>query len=216
VGNWYRVTKRINGRLYASSDSRTTGFGPGNGVTSPSAATISASAPHTPEDAIWHLNPVHNPDGIDLRRYEKQRQQEIWDNEAVKYGPVKARLKRQEAQVRAAKRKTTGIQAENPFLAQALKTNKSTAPKRSLPPEKHSSEDELPPPMEPRASITRTLEQSRPTDQTYPPKSTSFSVSEKDCKKHDMTYSPDADPSRGRHAGYCRHCGMNMSYDSSD
>ena len=74
-----------------------------------------------PEDAIHQLTPfTARLSGKDRRDYEKELQRESWENEAVKYGSVKKRLARQEAKIRAAKRKTRGIKALNPFIALGL------------------------------------------------------------------------------------------------
>jgi hypothetical protein len=77
----------------------------------------------TPEAAIWRLNPYHNPDGVDLRQYRKMKDQERREDERIQYGPLKSRLKRQRQNFLAAKRKTRGTKALNPFIAQAI-TNK--------------------------------------------------------------------------------------------
>jgi hypothetical protein len=140
MGNWYRVTKRINGRLYdywqrtyrvvKSVKTENKYIGPAGSAAVHSAGTRAAcitpptcsiSAPTTPEDAIWQLNPVHNPDGVDLRQYKKFIEQERREDEHIQYGNLKDRIARQEAAVRKAKRKAKGIKAANPFLAQLLK-----------------------------------------------------------------------------------------------
>jgi len=139
----YRVTKKINGRFYdywqrtyrvgrtvktenkyigpASFSSRCSPVGSSlNSTRAALSPEISLDAPRTPEDAIWSLNPYHNPDNVDLRQYKKSIDKERREDERIQYGPLRARLKRQRQKFLEAKRKTRGIKALNPFIAQAL------------------------------------------------------------------------------------------------
>jgi hypothetical protein len=134
MGNWYKVTKRINGRLYdywqrtERHGKSTKTFNKYIGRSgSGSAATITAASsdtaafkPDRPEDAIWKLNPVHNPDGVDLRQYKRAMEAERREDERIQYGSLAARKGRQKQAVRDAKRKTRATKAVNPFLAQGI------------------------------------------------------------------------------------------------
>lgn len=81
--------------------------------------------PRTSEEAADFLRPSHaSMTGKDARDYAKQNQREIHDNESVQYGSVKQRKASQDAKVRAAKRKSRGTGAANPFLGQAIKKKK--------------------------------------------------------------------------------------------
>ena len=131
MGTWYKVTKRINGRLY---DYWQRTYRVGKQVKTEnkyigradfSDASIAMGPQQTvPEDAMYQLNPMHNPDGVDLRQYRKVVEQERRENERLRYGNLKDRIARQESAVRKAKRKAKGIKAANPFLAQLLKSDK--------------------------------------------------------------------------------------------
>jgi hypothetical protein len=85
-----------------------------------------AAAPTTTNaisnDALYKLTPlrVRDPTGISAKIADAIRR----EDERIQYGPLKARLKRQRQKFLAAKRKTRGIKALNPFLAQALLSTK--------------------------------------------------------------------------------------------
>ncbi len=158
MGNWYRVTKRINGHLYdywqrtyrvgesvktenryigpvraqlnAPADRNVTAV---SAIPSPatscnsgipfarSSAAVSATAPHTPEEAVYQITPsTAHLTGKDRRDYEKHYEKIRREDERIQYGNLEARVARQEAAVRAAKRKTRGIKAINPFVAKLL------------------------------------------------------------------------------------------------
>lgn len=132
MGNWYKVTKKISGRFYdywqrtyragksvktenkyiglsgkmppsaGSSNGMTTGFGPGNAGSSPVPATEASTA-----------DTAFKPVTLDaIERIEDER---------IQYGPRAARIRKQKAALRVAKRNTTGIKKLNPFIAQAIK-----------------------------------------------------------------------------------------------
>jgi len=84
----------------------------------PQLDTRSSDRPLTPEGALEFITPFTQ--GIDPY-YLRQRDKERREDERIQYGPMKARLKRQLAKIRAAKRKSRGIKALNPFLALAIK-----------------------------------------------------------------------------------------------
>jgi hypothetical protein len=56
-----------------------------------------------------------------LKKIEDRERREY---ERDRYGPLKLRIKRQDAKVRAAKRKVKGIKHINPFMAKMLVKNK--------------------------------------------------------------------------------------------
>jgi hypothetical protein len=86
---------------------------------------ISAMAPRTPEEAIYQLTPsTTHLSGRDKRDYERERKKRRMEDERIQYGLLKARLKRQREKFLSAKRKTRGIKALNPFIAQALRSRK--------------------------------------------------------------------------------------------
>jgi hypothetical protein len=84
----------------------------------PQLDTRSCDRPLTPEGALEFITPFTQ--GIDPY-YVRQRDKERRDDERIQYGPMKARLKRQLARIRAAKNNTKGIKALNPFLALGMK-----------------------------------------------------------------------------------------------
>ena len=86
---------------------------------------LASPRPSTPEDAMWQLNPVHNPDGVDLRQYKKVKDEERREDEQTRYGNLKDRIVRQKAAVRRVKRKTKDIKSVNAFVAQVLLKPKS-------------------------------------------------------------------------------------------
>jgi hypothetical protein len=74
------------------------------------------------EEAIYKLVPsTAQLNGKDKRDYEKYYEQIRRADEQIQYGNRADRIARQQAAVRAAKRKTKGIKALNLFLAQAIK-----------------------------------------------------------------------------------------------
>jgi hypothetical protein len=75
----------------------------------------------TPEDAMYHFDPLHNPDGVNLRQYKKFVEKERRENERLRYGNLKDRIARHEAAVKKAKRKSSGTGAENPFIGKILR-----------------------------------------------------------------------------------------------
>jgi hypothetical protein len=81
----------------------------------------SPTAPETPEDAMYQLNPTHNPDGVDLRNYKKWKARERAEDERIQYGNLKDRVARQKKELRTAKRKAKGLKIANPFLAALFK-----------------------------------------------------------------------------------------------
>jgi hypothetical protein len=84
----------------------------------PQLDTRSSDRPLTPEAALEFITPFSQ--GIDPY-YVRQRDKVRREDERIQYGPAKARLKRQLAKIRAAKRKTKGTKALNPFLALGIK-----------------------------------------------------------------------------------------------
>jgi hypothetical protein len=132
VGSWYRVTKKINGRLYdywqrtkrvgKSVKTENKYIGPAACAPSIAPSTYSITAAVIPEEAIYKLVPsTAQLNGKDKRDYEKYYEQIRREDEQIQYGNRADRIARQKAAVRSAKRKTKGIKASNPFLAQAIK-----------------------------------------------------------------------------------------------
>ncbi len=107
MGNWYRVTKKINGRLYdywqrtyrvgksVKTENRYIGPSrtPAPAVT---LSTYSSTAPPTPEQAITQLNTYAGLSDFlvhDMRKWADKIRRE---DELIQYGKRKARIKRQE------------------------------------------------------------------------------------------------------------------------
>ncbi|MCP3475068.1 hypothetical protein NLM33_32620 [Bradyrhizobium sp. CCGUVB1N3] len=161
MGSWYKVTKRINGRLYdywqrtfrvgKSVKTENRYIGPaGSGIRellqskgydgivysntivgsgdsyivfSNAQITRSPAVPVIPEEAIRQLTPnTAHLTGEDKRAYEKHEETLRREDERIQYGPRAARIRKQEAAVRNAKRATRGIKSVNPFLAKAIKS----------------------------------------------------------------------------------------------
>jgi hypothetical protein len=76
---------------------------------------VSITAPYIPEEATAFITPTTDPLATKLRTQERA------EDERIQYGNIKDRIARQKAAVRKAKRETKGINALNPFLAQAIK-----------------------------------------------------------------------------------------------
>jgi hypothetical protein len=105
--SWYRVTKKIRGRLYdywqrsirVGKQVKTE-----NRYIGPTSAVIAAGSttPDTP---------------VEFATLSKSERRE---DERVQYGPLKARIARQKAAVRKAKRSSRRTGAANPFLGQAI------------------------------------------------------------------------------------------------
>ena len=149
---WYKVTKRINGRFYdywqrtyrvgKSVKTENKYIGPaGSGSPSSSGTTCTAtkvetlpqktSQPPPPaaaqraqESVMSHFDPYAGFSKEFRKLVKKADDQERREYEHDRYGPLKERIKRQEAAVRKAKRKTRGIKALNPFLALGIKPPK--------------------------------------------------------------------------------------------
>ena len=149
---WYKVTKRINGRLYdywqrtyrvgKSVKTENKYIGPaGSGSRSSSGTThtatkfetvpLTTSQPPPPAAAqLAHENVMSHFDRYagfskEFRQLlKKADDKERREYEHDRYGPLKERIKRQQAAVRKAKRQTTGIKALNPFLALGIKPPK--------------------------------------------------------------------------------------------
>lgn len=111
MGSWYKVIKTINGRAYDYWQ-RTTRVGKSvkteNKYIGPSSKALNL-APNF--DRLDHAIARAQHDVADKQRRE---------DELIQYGPLAERIARQKAALRAVKRKTKGIKANNPFLAQAL------------------------------------------------------------------------------------------------
>jgi hypothetical protein len=85
----------------------------------------SPTTPRLVEEAIQFLTPsTANLTPEDKRRYEKHDQALRREDEHIQYGPRAARIRKQEAAVRKAKRETKGIKSLNPFMARMLKKKK--------------------------------------------------------------------------------------------
>jgi hypothetical protein len=133
MGNWYKVTKRINGRLY---DYWQRTFSVGKSVktenryigpVSHAAPIVSAVTDQYERTVAEHREylgkaafvappqpdePIFTP--VTLSAAERR------EDERIQYGSRAARIRKQKAAVRKVKRKTKGIKSANPFLAQAL------------------------------------------------------------------------------------------------
>ena len=142
MSSWYRVTKRINGRLYdywqrtyrvgKSVKTENKYIGPASGHAL-SVATYSPTAPTTPEDVTGqYFTPeaAHNGQRGNIRKLNAEkkailRNENYFDTDA--FDRVQDELdyanaaKKNQERIREAKRKTKGIKALNPFLAQAIK-----------------------------------------------------------------------------------------------
>jgi hypothetical protein len=126
---WYKVVKTINGGRYLywqrtyrvgkSVKTENRYIGPATARPPPTIAspTYSASAPDTPERVVSRIRPFYSGDKVLERFAERQRR----EDEAIQYGPLKHRLKRMQAKIRAAKRNAKGNKYLNPFLGQAIK-----------------------------------------------------------------------------------------------
>jgi len=122
----YKVMKTINGRRCdywqrtwregRSVKTHSVYIGPAAGP-SVGPSTYSASAPRTPEDSRNHFERLSD-DFAYLKKYEHAQRRE---DERIQYGPRAARIRRQEAAVRKAKRETADIKKLNPFIARMLK-----------------------------------------------------------------------------------------------
>jgi hypothetical protein len=133
MGNWYKVKKRINGRLYyywqrtqrvgGSVKTENKYIGPASG-SALAASVYSATAPETPERVLPRIAPFGNPQTESQHVMAKIMERERREDEHIQYGPLKARIERQKQAVRDVKRKTRGIKAVNPFLAQGIKRYK--------------------------------------------------------------------------------------------
>jgi hypothetical protein len=142
VGDWYRVTKKIHGRLYhywqrttrvgKSVKTENKYIGPAEGRPALGPSTFSASAPMLPEDVMGQYFSPKTSDNrksgniAKLNREKKRilRNEEFFDEGAFNH--IQDQLdyaysvKRTTQKIREAKRKTKGIKSANPFLAQAL------------------------------------------------------------------------------------------------
>jgi len=126
---FYRVTKRINGRLYdywqrskrvgKSVKTENVYIGPSQSSVSAMGPSSSTTAPITPEAAIDNFRRLSD-DLTYLKRFEEKQRRE---DERIQYGPLAARIRKQRAAVQAAKRATKGIKSVNPFAAKILKTD---------------------------------------------------------------------------------------------
>ena len=136
MGNWYRVTKKIHGRFYdywqrtyrVGKSVRTENryIGPSSTymprTVAPQVEISSPTRPYTPEEAIAFITPfTAQLRGKDRRDYERERAKQRAEDERIQYGPMKVRLKRQLAKIRAARRNTRGIKSLNPFIAQLVR-----------------------------------------------------------------------------------------------
>jgi hypothetical protein len=142
MGSWYRVTKRINGRLYhywqrtyrAGKSVKTENkyIGPVANCSVSAPSTYSTTAPTTPEDVMVQYFSPNAPDERERGNIRKLNGEKkaILRNEAYfnadAFDRVQDELdyayavKRDTEKRREAKRKTKGIKAANPFMAQAL------------------------------------------------------------------------------------------------
>ncbi len=85
-------------------------------------STYSITAAVIPAEAIYKLVPsTAQLNGKDKRDYEKYCEQIRREDEQIQYGNRADRIARHKSAVRAAKRKTKGVKALNPFLVQAIK-----------------------------------------------------------------------------------------------
>ena len=144
MGNFYRVTKTINGRKYdywqrtyrvgksvktenkyIGPSGRGVSFSPrssvapivaGAAVHAPS--TRSPTAPIIPEEAIHQLTPfTAHLKGRDRTAYEKEREKERREDEQIQYGNLADRLRRNKLKLRAAKKLTRHLKPTNYFAA---------------------------------------------------------------------------------------------------
>jgi len=84
--------------------------------------SVSGTAARVPEEAIHQLTPfTAHLKGKDRREYERERERQRREDERIQYGPRAARVRKMEAKIRAAKRKTAGIKKLNPFIALGIK-----------------------------------------------------------------------------------------------
>jgi hypothetical protein len=142
VGSWYVVRKRINNRLYlywqrtkrvgGSVKTENRYIGPAAGPAL-GPATYSASAPSTPEDVMEQYFAPKASDKrqrgnirkLNAERTAILRNEEYFDADAFNHVQDELdyaqAVKRDQERIREAKRKTKGIKAANPFLAQAIK-----------------------------------------------------------------------------------------------
>jgi hypothetical protein len=71
--------------------------------------------------AMYKLDPFHGIDAALRKKLLKIEARERAENEAIQYGPLKARQAKAAAKLQAAKSKSRGTGALNPFLGQAIK-----------------------------------------------------------------------------------------------
>jgi hypothetical protein len=143
MGNWYKVTKSINGCLYdywqrttrigKSVKTENKYIGPAHRGAPLSPSTYSATAPTTPEDVMGHLlgssSTGRKPGNLHELKREKKRLMHVDDSsmgnelnaviDEIEYAYA---VKRSKKQIRDAKRQTKGIKAFNPFMAKVLKS----------------------------------------------------------------------------------------------
>jgi hypothetical protein len=103
MGNWYKVKKRINGRLYyywqrtqcvgGSVKTENKYIGPASG-SALAASVYSATAPETPERVLTRIAPFGNPQTESQHVMAKIMERERREHEHIQYGPLKARIER--------------------------------------------------------------------------------------------------------------------------
>jgi hypothetical protein len=103
-------------------------------------------APFTPEEAKAFIGPATKTlEGEDKRDYERAATRERKGDERVLYGPLKTRLKRHAAALRAAKRRAKGAKAINPYLAILMRKDKPAPAPEPKPKHVHDYKWELQP-----------------------------------------------------------------------
>ena len=124
MGNWYRVTKRINGRLY---DYWQRTYRAGKAVKTEN-RYIGPAGPATAPVRVYRMPPELPPSpeylermARETRRWLQELDAERREDERIQYGPLQARLKRQAAKTAAAKKNARGKKYLNVFLGQAIK-----------------------------------------------------------------------------------------------
>jgi hypothetical protein len=148
VGNWYRVTKKIHGRLYdywqrtyrvgKSVKTENPYIGPSTkgGFTSSTASTAPKREPlyaRQFEIPIASISTAQYRKPLNIRELKKEKKAilQAAEFDHVAFGAVQDELdyayavKADKEKKRATRAKTKGIKALNPFIAQALLSRKS-------------------------------------------------------------------------------------------
>lgn len=120
-GGMWRVEQQRDGSWRAHRITTTPGNTDPQLTTVAVASSVSPTAPYVPEEALPQLTPfTAQLEGKDKRDYEKRLAKIRAEDELIQYGNLKNRIKKQDAKVRAIKRKIKGIKTLNPFIGQAM------------------------------------------------------------------------------------------------